>query len=232
MSTEKSISSLFANDWYQYMDQLSGGDNVIHYSWRNKRISRKEKKEIKSILQEIDDLTGVSFVKTKKKNDDIRFVSVPEINDDHRSENNKSVVNKKGGKKLEEHNHSFLLKTNNNEYDERLVVGLASARKNRFKIFWRDNGPKDTLLEKYVLRHEIGHVLGLSHPDGDGANPDWTSADSAMSYNVFDENYVFKYFGFSNLDKQALQHYWGFNSQAYSSGGLESDIQPENITIV
>ena len=66
--TEKNVSSIISNDWYQYMNYLSGGDNVINYSWRKKRISKAERKEIKNIFQEIDDLTGLTFKKTKKKN--------------------------------------------------------------------------------------------------------------------------------------------------------------------
>jgi len=142
----KSVNDILAPDWFSYMNYLSGGDKVIHYSWKKSGLSKTERKEIKSIFQEIDELTGLSFVKTKKKDDD----------------------------------------------------DIVDTR------------------ERYVLRHEIGHALGLSHPRGEGAHPDFTSEDTIMSYNVYGEwsgLTVFRYFGFTDLDKQALQYNWGPNPE-------------------
>ena len=50
---KKNVSSIISNDWYQYMNYLSGGDNVINYSWRKKRISKAERKEIKNIFKRL-----------------------------------------------------------------------------------------------------------------------------------------------------------------------------------
>ena len=138
--TEKNVSSIIADDWYQYMNYLSGGDNVINYSWRKKRISKAERKEIKNIFQEIDDLTGLTFKKTKKKNDDIRFFSVPEINETHKAEISEAI---------------------NPLPVEDLIVGGTSARSDRIKIFFRDNDKEVTTLDKYVLRHEMVMLLVL-----------------------------------------------------------------------
>ena len=206
---KKNVSSIIADDWYQYMNYLSGGDNVINYSWRKKRISKAERKEIKNIFQEIDDLTGLTFKKTKKKNDDIRFFSVPDINETHKAEIFESI---------------------NPLPVEDLIVGRASARRDRIKIFFRDNDKEVTTLDKYVLRHEIGHALGLAHPDGDGANPDWNSSDTIMSYNVF-EGPFFMYYGYTDTDKKALQQNWGLNPESYiGSIGKPEDII-EDITV-
>ena len=188
--TSKSTNSIKAYDWFNYMNYLSGYDKVINYSWKNSGISKKEKREIKSIFKEIDEVTGITFQKTKKKHDDIRFLSVKEIDDTTRSE-------------IDEQSNPFPV--------EDVVVGRASARNNRIKIFWRDDDSQVSYLEKYVLRHEIGHALGLGHPDGEGANPDWDVSDTVMSYNVWLSPGIFYYYGLTNLDKQALGELW--NSQ-------------------
>ena len=111
----------------------------------------------------IDDLTGISFVKTKKK----MMTSVylhKEITDSTRLEVDTKIMIKK--------------------LDD-AVVGRASARENRIKIFVKDDDNVVDLLEKYVLRHEIGHALGLGHPRGEGAHPDFDVEDTIMSYNVY-----------------------------------------------
>jgi len=193
----KSVNDILAPDWFAYMDYLSGGDKVINYSWKKSALSRKEKNEIRSVLQEIDDLTGLSFVKTTRKDDDLRFIYTEEITDSTRFE------------LFDDHgDEGFPL--------DDAILGRASARKNRIKLFIKDDDNIVDFREKYVLRHEIGHALGLSHPRGEGANPDFTSEDTVMSYNVYG-NWgglaVFRYFGFTDLDKQALQYNWGPNPE-------------------
>lgn len=57
---------------------------------------------------------------------------------------------------------------------------------------------------KYVLIHEIGHALGLSHPENEGAAAGFSSSDTVMSYNA--PPYFSSY---RDLDIAALQSIWG-----------------------
>ena len=207
---QKTIDDIISEPWFDYMNYLSGYDKVINYSWKRSGLSFLERREIKSTLQMIDDLTGITFVKTKKKHDDLRFIYTKEITDSTRLE-------------VDNHRHRDSLL-------EEAVVGRASAREKRIKIFVRDNDSHVDFLEKYILRHEIGHALGLGHPRGEGAHTDFTVEDTIMSYNVYrffpNGMRMFKYYGFTDLDKQALQSLWGPNPESFS---MDSSIIPEDI---
>ena len=76
-------------------------------------------------------------------------------------------------------------------------------------IFWRDtNGVEKELNknDKNTLVHEIGHVLGLSHPFEDPYNEQWNSDDTVMSYNIGSEGWNTWY---SDEDIDALLSIWG-----------------------
>tara|TARA_B100000945_G_scaffold279364_1_gene245738 strand:- start:23 stop:1201 length:1179 start_codon:yes stop_codon:yes gene_type:complete len=92
------------------------------------------------------------------------------------------------------------------------VIGQAITKKNSggswWNILWKnnDNSSDTTNLQKYTLTHEIGHSLGLSHPNDDPYNTNWDSSDTIMSYNIPESGYSTS---FSEADLNALISIWG-----------------------
>ena len=60
----------------------------------------------------------------------------------------------------------------------------------------------DDYIELSTITHEIGHAFGLGHPPGGGFDPNYTTADTIMSYNDTGE------IGFSRSDIQTLDAIW------------------------
>ena len=56
---------------------------------------------------------------------------------------------------------------------------------------------------KYVIAHELLHVLGLQHPDDNGWNMAYNTDDTLMSYNRTGN------FELTNIDSTALDILWG-----------------------
>ncbi len=92
------------------------------------------------------------------------------------------------------------------------VIGQAITKQNSYgswwNILWKNNDNKSETedIHKYTLTHEIGHSIGLSHPNEDPYNQNWNSADTIMSYNIPESGYSSS---FSEADLNALISIWG-----------------------
>ena len=61
-----------------------------------------------------------------------------------------------------------------------------------------------TQQQRHTALHELGHAFGLTHPGEGGADPNYTTADTIMSYNVTNPSPWFR-----PADLQRLQEIWG-----------------------
>ena len=89
------------------------------------------------------------------------------------------------------------------------VIGQAIQQKTSkggwWDIFWKDN-PTNSQEKFNTIAHEIGHTLGLRHPNDDPYDKNLTSQDTIMSYNKGPENWEN---WFSKKDINALIKIWG-----------------------
>lgn len=105
--------------------------------------------------------------------------------------------------------------------DTSAATGRAEQKSKHWLVQYQaKNNYKDNSFRGYydanTFIHELGHTLGLSHPKSDqypegyGFNPQFTTIDTAMSYNLPPDQQTFIPYFFTRNDLLGLGQIWGF----------------------
>jgi len=180
------ITSESGQQWAKGLWRWSGRDGIVNY-WMDdtkgvfgEKISLSEQRFIRRTFSTIDEITGLKFKRLERfseHNTDIAIFSADSLGTDR----------------------------NGN-----ILTGYSIPREGRgqgskwFEVVWVNRGGKKlTKTEEYVITHELGHVIGLDHPYGNGFNPRYDILDTVMSYNTDEKLRSFK--GFTASDIRALE---------------------------
>ncbi len=76
-----------------------------------------------------------------------------------------------------------------------------------FDVLWLSTSENNlNSFDKNTIIHEVGHSIGLSHPNDDASDQRWTTEDTIMSYNKGENGWDY---WFSDDDIYALKKIWG-----------------------
>ena len=87
------------------------------------------------------------------------------------------------------------------------VIAQDSVAGNWWDMLWKNNKNQNlNSLDKNIFIHELGHILGLSHPQDKPYDLRWNTKDTVMSYNQSPDGWNTWY---SKTDINALIKIWG-----------------------
>ena len=108
---------------------------------------------------------------------------------------------------LWDHNDGSLIDIYSTQHDGSDIIGRTILRKGWIDVDFKIIAEKWD--NKITILHEIGHALGLSHPNDNGFDINYSVEDTLMSYNNHD---IAKPDWFTSADIYTLTEIWGTES--------------------
>ena len=174
-----STSSIINRVWYNSLQEFSGFDNIIEYYIFTKE-GDGDGYDDRQVALSVVEVAQVRHVFKELSN--ITGATFIETSDYENAPLNVYSVS---------------------GYDKPTTTGSARRNSSWYDITWKNfGGGSMTDEETLTLVHEIGHVAGLDHPNGNGAEPGWDDSITVMSYFGNDS---FVPTTFRELDIKALQ---------------------------
>ena len=129
-----------------------------------------------------------------------------------------------------EDSHLTILSVNEWDYWGTDIVGQVINLEQSWHVLWKDtdddslgndaSGAGDPFDANTII-HEIGHALGLSHPNEQPTDPRWSTDDTVMSYNISPDGWDYS---FSEADLAALQIIWGTENSPPILSGVQASL--------